>query len=62
MESYIQSAWNCFMKVVSFMKDTTILTIGGNNVTFLGLLIFCAIFNLILWILWELLDLVINIA
>ena len=62
MESYIQTSWNCFMKVVSFMKDTTILTIGGNNVTFLGLLIFCAIFNLILWILWELLDLVINIA
>ena len=62
MESYIVSAWNCFMRVVSFMKDTTILTIGGNNVTFLGLLIFCAIFNLILWIIWELLDLVINIA
>lgn len=62
MESYFTQAWNSFMKVVSWMKDTTILTVGGNDVTFLGLLIFCAVFNLILWVIYEILGLVINIA
>lgn len=62
MESYIVNAWNCFMRVVSFMKDTTILSIGGNNVTFLGLLVFCCLVNLIIWIIYELLGLFIEVS
>lgn len=62
MELYFNQAWNTFMRVVSWMNDTTILTVGGNNVTFLGLIIVCAIFNLILWVIYEILGLVIDIA
>lgn len=62
MEWYIQSAWDCFMRVVNFMKFTTILTIGGKDITFLGLLITCVLFNFILWVIYEILGLVIDIA
>lgn len=62
MESYFDTAWYNFMKVVTWMKDTTILTVGGNDVTFLGLLIFCVVFNFILWVIYELLELGIFIA
>lgn len=62
MESYIVSAWNTFMRVISFMKDTTILTVGGVNVTFLGLLIAITVFEILIWVIYELLGLVIDLA
>lgn len=62
MESYIQSAWNIIMSIVSFMKDTVILTVGGNQVTFLGLLIVTMVVNFLLWVIYELLGLVIDLA
>lgn len=62
MEGYFQTAWNCFMRTVSFMKDTTILSVGGHNVTFLGLLLVCTVFNLIVWLIYSLLDLLIEVS
>ncbi len=47
MESYITSAWNLFSNLVQWCSSHTILTIGGINITFLGLgigiLVFCII-------------------
>ena len=62
MESYIQSAWNIIMRIVSFMKDTVILTVGGTQVTFLGLLIVTMVVNFLIWVVYELLGLVIDLA
>lgn len=62
MEGYFQSAWVIFMRVVSYMKDTTILTVAGHNVTFLGLLIAIIIFDILLWVVYELLGLAIDLA
>ena len=36
-DSYMVQAWNIFTQVLNFMKNTTILSIGGVNITFLGL-------------------------
>ena len=62
MENYVQSAWDLIMRVVSFMKDTVILTVGGTQVTFLGLLICTMVVNFLLWVIYELLGLVIDLA
>ena len=47
MESYFDQAWFCFTSVVNWMKSTTLLTVGGVDVTFLGLLLSCVAVNLI---------------
>ena len=62
MESYIQSAWNNVLRIISFMQNTVILTVGGVQVTFLGLLICTMIINFLIWVLYELLGLVIDLA
>lgn len=56
MESYLQIAWNIFLQVVTYMNSTTILSIGGINVTFLGLAIFIMFFSVLSWVVFELLD------
>lgn len=56
MESYLQIAWNIFLQVVTYMNSTTILYIGGINVTFLGLAIFIMFFYVLSWVVFELLD------
>lgn len=56
MESYLQTAWNIFLQVVTYMNSTTILSIGGINVTFLGLAIFIMFFSVLSWVVFELLD------
>lgn len=56
MESYIQAAWNSFMQVIGFMQSTTILSVGGINITFLGLAVFIVFFNILSWVVFELLD------
>ena len=56
MESYIHSAWNIILSVIMFMSNTTILTIGGVNVTFLGLAIVILLFDIIIWVIFEVLD------
>lgn len=56
MESYLQSAYNLFLNLVTWMKNTTILTIRGNNVTFLGLLIALTIFNILVSVIWYIID------
>lgn len=62
MESYFDVAWNLFMYVVNWMQDTTILTVAGVNVTFLGLLIALTVFCILLWVIYELLGLFIDLA
>lgn len=62
MESYFDAAWNLFMYVVNWMQDTTILTVAGVNVTFLGLLIVLTVFCFLLWVIYELLGLYIAIG
>lgn len=62
MESYFDTAWNLFMYVVNWMQDTTILTVAGVNVTFLGLLIALTVFCILLWVIYELLGLIIDLA
>lgn len=47
MESYFDQAWFLFTSVVNWMRSTTILTVGGVDVTFLGLLLSCVAINLI---------------
>lgn len=56
MESYIQVAWSTFIQVIGFMQGTTILSVGGINVTFLGLAVFIVFFNILSWVVFELLD------
>lgn len=56
MESYLQIAWNIFLQVVTYMNSTTILSIGGIDVTFLGLAIFIMVFSVLSWVVFELLD------
>lgn len=46
MENYIVMAWNVFMQVIGFMQETTILSVGGVNVTFLGLAVAIIIFSI----------------
>ena len=46
MENYIVMAWNVFMQVIGFMQETTILSVGGVNVTFLGLAVAIMIFSI----------------
>ena len=55
MEWYIQEAWYIFLVVVSWMSDTTILTVHGVDITFMGLLLFGVAFRLILSIVAALL-------
>ena len=57
MESYIQNAWNNVLRIISFMQDTVILTVGGVEVTFLKLLICTTIINFLIWVWYELLGL-----
>lgn len=54
MESYIVTAWNIFLNVVTFMSSTTILTVGGINVTFLELAVAIVMFNILAWAVYEL--------
>lgn len=56
MESYIVSAWNIFLSVITYMQTTTILTVGGVNVTFLGLAVVIVLFNILSWVVFELFD------
>lgn len=58
MESYIQSAWNNILTVISFMQNTVILTVGGVQVTFLGLLVCTLFINILFWVFFELIGLV----
>ena len=46
MENYIVMAWYVFMQVIGFMQETTILSVGGVNVTFLGLAVAIMIFSI----------------
>ena len=55
MESYIVSAWNVFLQVIAFMQDTTILSVGGINVTFLGLAVAIMIFSIAHFVIYTLL-------
>ena len=57
MESYIVNAWNIFLSVITYMQTTTILTVGGVNVTFLGLAVVIVLFNILSWVVFELFDL-----
>ena len=36
-DGYMVQAWGIIQQVLDFMKNTTILSIGGVNITFLGL-------------------------
>lgn len=62
MEWYIQSAWNFFTRILAWMNETTILSVAGINVTFLGLLITLAVFEILLWVIYEVLELAISIG
>lgn len=55
MESYLVTAWNIFLNVITFMQTTTILTIGGVDVTFMGLAVTLVFFNILYWVVFELL-------
>lgn len=55
MENYIVNAWNIFLQVITFMNSTTILTVGGISVTFLGLLVTTVLVSMFLWVIYELL-------
>ena len=55
MESYIVSAWNIFLQVITFMNTTTILTVGGINVTFLNLLVTTVLVSMFVWVVYEVL-------
>lgn len=55
MESYVVSAWNIFLQVITFMNNTTILSVGGVNVTFLGLLVTTVLVSIFVWVIYELL-------
>lgn len=55
MENYIINAWNIFLQVITFMNSTTILTIGGVSVTFLGLLVTTVLVSMFLWVVYEVL-------
>lgn len=55
MESYVISAWNIFIQVITFMNNTTILSVGGVNVTFLGLLVTTVLVSMFVWVIYELL-------
>lgn len=45
-EGYMQNAWTNFTMLTSWMSNTTILTIGGENITFMGLMLYVALFNI----------------
>ena len=55
MESYIVSAWNIFMQVITFMSTTSILTVGGISITFLDLLVTTVLVSMFVWVVYELL-------
>lgn len=55
MEGYLISAWNIFLNVITFMQSTTILTVAGIDVTFLGLAVTIVFFNILSWVVFELL-------
>lgn len=50
MESYLQNAMNIFSTVLNFLSTTTILTVGGVSITFLGLGCFVMAFSIISYI------------
>lgn len=56
MESYIITAWNIFLSVITYMNTTTILSVGGINITFMGLAVFIVFFNILSWVVFELFD------
>lgn len=56
MESYIVTAWNIFLQVINYMQSTTILTVGGISVTFLGLGVAIVLFNILWWVVFQLFD------
>ena len=49
-EWYLQEAWMNFSRLLYWMANTTILSINGQNVTFMGLLIALAIFDILVWL------------
>ena len=55
MESYIVNACNIFLQVITFMNSTTILTVGGISVTFLGLLVTTVLVSMFVWVIYEVL-------
>ena len=46
-ENFMQQAWDNFIALTSWMANTTILTIGGVDFTFLGIGVFCVAWILI---------------
>lgn len=54
IESYIQEAWMNFSRLVFWMATTVILQVNGQPVTFLGLLIVLAIFDILIWVFYTL--------
>lgn len=56
MESYILTAWNIFLNVITYMNSTTILSVAGINVTFMNLAVTIVFFNILSWVVFELLD------
>lgn len=61
MESYLQSAFDNYLALVNWMRNTTILVIYGQNVTFLGLLICTFTIHILIWVLYELFGLLTDI-
>lgn len=53
MEWYINEAWLNFSRLVYWMGSTTILSVGGTDVTFLGLLIVLALFDILVWLIFT---------
>lgn len=55
MESYVTSIWSIILTILNFMSNTVILTVGGIQITFLGLAIFVLLMGLLFWVFDELL-------
>ena len=55
MEGYIASIWSIILTILNFMSSTVILTVGGIQITFLGLAIFVLLMGLLFWVFEELL-------
>lgn len=54
MDPTIQ-AFQLMTRLIDWMKATTILNVGGVDVTFWGLLLTCVVFKLIMSLVWALL-------
>lgn len=55
MEWYMIEARKLFQDLLSWMADTTILTVNGIDITFLRLLLFGVVFDLVSAIIFEVL-------